>query len=309
MVKYIVVVLMIGILLAGCDDFTSKPRFEGDVYTLAGHLVAGRAISLEHPIYITRSSTIEDFNLFGIYDLEAVVKVIDLTSQDTLSLVPRFDEFKIKWIDEDNNPIQSGHRYRIEVRITGYDPLIWAETLVPQSVSLVPDYYQYNVDGEGYSMDPDEDISVSYATVDERYPLALNTGNVSGAFNLMAEMYCLEEFSTALEFTVSVFGIQNPTADMESSYYASGESIRRIKFMGPYTSQSQPGQPDNFILVKDYKQAYVFFGRYRVSLYVIDDNYYRYSFMPEGYLQGGVHAALGYFGSASGGTMYTKLIR
>jgi hypothetical protein len=65
----------------------------------------------------------------------------------------------------------------------------------------------------------------------------------------------------------------------------------------------------NFLVVKDYKQAYVFFGRYRISLYIVDDNYYRYSFMPEGYFHGGVHGGLGYFGSAGGGRMYAKIVK
>jgi hypothetical protein len=46
-----------------------------------------------------------------------------------------------------------------------------------------------------------------------------------------------------------------------------------------------------------------------VTAYVIDDNYYYYKFMTDGYLHGGVVNALGCFGSKSGGTMFTKIVK
>jgi hypothetical protein len=42
---------------------------------------------------------------------------------------------------------------------------------------------------------------------------------------------------------------------------------------------------------------------------MLDDNYYSYRSKPEGYYYGGVTNALGCFGSASGGVMYTKIVK
>jgi hypothetical protein len=74
-------------------------------------------------------------------------------------------------------------------------------------------------------------------------------------------------------------------------------------------SSIQPEYTDNYIVLRDYRQAFVFFGNYKVSAYITDDNYYRYKYMPEGYLYGGVQNALGYFGSASGSVFYTKVVK
>ena len=313
MVKLLRLMLPILLLLtASCTKFTAPERFEGDVYTLAGLLIAGEAIDLEHPIYITRSTTIEDFDPFALFVANAEVTIKDLTDQTEWTLTPRPDlvEMKIKYIDAGLHVIQPEHRYRIEIQIPGYPQLITAETTVPAQAQLVPDILQNNIPGEGYSFTPDTITTMKYSEIDQKYPLAMNTGSFSGACNLMLEMYCMEEFSTEeLEFAISVFGIEHPSAEMEEGYNASGASIRRIQSVGRYVSMPQEGLVGNYVVVKDYRYAFVFLGRYRVSLYIADDNYYRYNYMPEGYFYGGVQGALGYFGSATGGRMYTKIVR
>lgn len=303
--------LMLLMLVAACDNFTSEPRFDGDVYAISGLLISDSIVSMEHPIYITKSSTIENFNSIDLFVADASVTLTDLTSNTSWSLTPAIDmiELKVKWIDENDNVIQGGHKYRIDVTIPGYDKTIWAETTVPPSVMIDPDFNQYNLPTEGYSLSETAMVPTLFDTIDSRYPLAINTGSVSGAFNFMTELFCLEEFSTDLEFTTPVFGFTHASEDMESSYYSNDESVRRIKIMGRYVSKGQAGYADNYLLVRDYKQAFVFYGRYRVSSYITDDNYYKYNFMPEGYLHGGVHNALGYFGSASGGVMYIKIVK
>ncbi len=296
---------------ASCTKFIAPERFEGEVYSLAGLLVAGKPISVQNPVYITRSTTIEDFNPLSLFVDDAIVTVKDLSNPDQwmLSAYPDMAEFKVKYIDNANNIIQAGHRYRIEIEIPGHAQLITAETTVPAQAQLVPDYMQNNVPTEGYSLTETPVTTMKYNDIDSKYPLALNTGSFSGACNFMAEMYCLEEFSTELEFTNPVFGIEHPDAEMEDSYNAGGESIRRIQFIGRYVSKPQNGLPDNYLLVKDYRQAYVFFGRYRTTLWIADDNYYKYTYMPEGYFHGGVHGGLGFFGSVAGGTMYAKIVK
>jgi len=296
------------LLVISCSKFTAPERFEGDVYTLAGLLMAGQPINSEHPVYITRSASIEDFNPMTLYVSDAIVLIKDTTTNEQWDLEPIIDftELKIKYIDLNEHIILSGHTYSIEVSIVGREQKITASTTVPQAVELVPDIYNH---GNGYTMDEASMNSIVYSEIDQKYPLALNTGSFAGSCNYLAEMYCLEEFSTALEFTTPVFGFTNPDTTMVDQYYASGESIRRIKFMGRFTSQPQPDMVGNYLLVRDYKQAFVFYGRYRVSQYIIDDNYYHYSFMPEGYFHGGVSGGLGYFGSASGGRMYCKVVK
>ncbi|MDP2174066.1 MAG: DUF4249 family protein [Candidatus Cloacimonadaceae bacterium] len=313
--KYaILFTILISLLLTSCSDFTSKPRFEGDVFAIAGFLIAGSSINLEKPVYVTRSASIEDFDPFQLFVFDATVRIheIDPAEGDTLrtfELAPALHDFMIKYIDPGENLILANHRYRIEVTVPGYDKTIWAETTVPKAVELIPDFYGHNVSGEGFSLDHNLNTTLTYSTIDNRYPLALNTGSEGGAYNFLAELYCLEAFSTDLEFTNPVFGFTYADASMEPVYNSSDGGPRRIKFLGRFTSTPQTGMIGNYLVVQDYALAFVFYGKYRVSAYIVDSNYYNYSFNPEGYLYGGVHNALGYFGSASGGVMYAEVVK
>ncbi len=311
MVKNIFILLLAVAILSSCTKFTAPERFEGEVYSIAGLLVSGHVIDSEHPVYVTRSETLAEFDPMSLFVTDAVVVIKDLTANQQwgLDMVPDLVAMKIKYVDNNNHIIQPQHRYRIEVTIPGHDGVISAETLVPVAVSLAPDFMQNNIAGEGYSINASPMPSIKYDEVDRKYPLALNTGTYAGPVNFMAEMYCLEEFSTELEFTNPVFGMDHPDAQMEDSYNAGGESIRRIQFIGPYVSKAQQGLTDNYLVIKDYRQAFVFYGDYRVTLWAADDNYYRYTYMPEGYFHGGVQGALGFFGSVSGGTMYAKITK
>ncbi|PKN73625.1 MAG: hypothetical protein CVU50_02610 [Candidatus Cloacimonetes bacterium HGW-Cloacimonetes-3] len=312
MVKYIRYLLPFVILIsASCTKFTAPERFEGEVYSLAGLLVAGKSISVQNPVYITRSTTIEAFDPLSLFVTDAIVTVKDLSNpaQWTLSVYNDSAEMKVKYIDPADHIIQPEHRYRIEIQIPGHTQLITAETTVPAQAQLIPDYLQNNIPAEGYSLTETPVSTLKYDDIDIKYPLAMNTGAFSGACNFMAEMYCMEDFSTELEFTNPIFGIEHPDAEMEDAYNAGGESIRRIQFIGRYISQPQNGSNDNYLLIKDYRQAFVFFGRYQITLWIADDNYYKYTYMPEGYFHGGVNGALGFFGSVAGGTMYAKIVK
>lgn len=305
-IKYFMPLLML--LCLSCSKFTAPQRFSGDVYTVAGLLVSGSAINLQHPVYITRSTSIEEFDPYTLFVNDAVINITDQTTDESWTLTGDPDpvEMKIKYIDQNEHIIQAGHTYHLQATIPGYDKVIEASTTVPLAASVVPDLYQH---GNGFSMDENTMPNIVYDQVDQLYPLTLNTGDEASTFNFLGEMYCLEDFSTDLEFTTPVMGVEHPDETMEDAYYAGGESIRRIKFLGCYTSQAQPDLDDNYLVIKGYRQAFVFFGRYRITLYIVDDNYYKYSYMPEGYFHGGVHNALGYFGSASGGKMYANIVK
>lgn len=311
MVRSIIISLLALLLLSGCTDFTAGPRFEGGVYAIAGLLVAGQAISAGYPVYLSRSADIASFDPLDIFVLEADIQIIELDTGKSWSLSPMLaiEEFKVKWIDPAQNIIQPEYSYRIQVQVPGYDKLISAETTVPPQAILNPDYYGHNVESEGYSLSEAAMGALAFDEADIRYPLALNTLDKAGTFNFQAELYCLEPFSTDLEFTTPIFGLTHPSENMEDAYSGGGTGFRRISYMGRFASSPKPEHEDNYILLKDYRQAFIFYGRYRASAYIIDNNLYRYNHMPEGYLYGGVHNALGYFGSASGGVMYVKVVK
>lgn len=307
--RHILLLLILLIGLSACD-YTSKPRFEGDVYTVAGLLVAGKSISTENPVFVTRSASIEDFDPFELFVPDANVVVIDLATQERWELEVALDPTRgFVYIDPQSRTVQAERSYRLEVEVPGYDKLIWGETTVPMQVIPVTDLYNDNPPGTGWSLDPADSNTVKYSLLDSQYPIALGTGSATGNFNFMAEVYCREPFSTDLEWTTPIFGITNLDESLEPIYNSNGQSFRRVQFMGVFTPQSKPGVTGNYLFLPDYGTSVAFYGRYRISAFIIDDNYYEYSYRPEGYFYGGIHNALGYFGSASGADYYARVIK
>jgi len=314
MVKQVIKIMMLSVILLSCllivsCDNTSGPRFKGEVFTVAGLLMADNPISLSYPIYITRSSSIEEFDPLELFVWDADVLIKDLDTGETFSLTPSLHEFKIKYIDLAEHIIQPEHHYRLEVQIPGMDSLIWAETTVPQRVELKPDPYGINPPGTGYSFDPETTNIIPFNQIDTNYPLVVSTGNTLGIFNLWIETYCMEEFSTNLEYTNQLLQEMHPSANIEELYNQGSLGIRRLELANRFQSAPLEGLPGYYVVLKNYSTAFIFYGKYRVRVWVIDDNYYRFHYMVDGYLHGGVHNALGYFGSASGGELYARIIK
>jgi hypothetical protein len=300
--------LFLLLLLTACEN-TSGPRFDGDVFTVAGLLVAGQRVDAEHPIYVTRSASIDDFDPLQLFVMDANVKIIDLADSSEIILIPMLDAMRIKYTDPIETLIQPEHTYRIEVEVPGYDKLIWAETSVPQSVTPAPDPWGTDLPGTGFSTDPETANTTPYSQLDAQYPLVLNTGSTQGNYYFSGEVYCLEEFSTDLEFTTTVFGISHLSEDMEDAYNSGQLGFRRINFLNRFSSAPHNGSADNYLVIGNLSFFFALYGKYRVTAMITDENYYRYSSMDEGYLHGGVHNALGYFGSASGGVLYTRIVK
>lgn len=315
---YIFVIMLFSILLSGCTDFVSPERFTKEHYSLNGILKAGKTISFEDPVWIGKSTSLSNLNSAELFVNNAVVKIIQTsTAKDTMSFylspvqvpIPDTDRLVTFYIDPMGHVIQPEFTYRIEVTIPGYNKLISAETTVPKAAQLVPNFNYTPPAGQGYTTDPnDSTTTIRYPEVDMHYPVTLRVdGNQS--VNFMVELFCREEFSTDLEFTTAFMGQEHPTEDLEPNYYqVSGESIRRINIMSKFVSK-QHTDSNWYVSMTDYRQAFVFYGRYQVTAYIMDDNYFTYKYMPEGYYYGGVNNALGCFGSASGGVLYTKIVK
>ena len=157
------------LLLLSCES-TSGPRFKGEVYSLAALLVAGQPLNEEHPVYLTRSSEIEDFNYLQIFVTDAKITLRDLTSGQEFTLQPGMAGILPAYLDPEQRLIEAEHRYRIEARIPGYQPVIWAETTVPQAITLETDVYGNNADGEGYSFDEQTQNQMPFNRIDSDFP-------------------------------------------------------------------------------------------------------------------------------------------
>jgi hypothetical protein len=323
-----ITIILLSIFLTSCTDFVSGERFTQAHYTLNALLKSGTTITQENPVIICKMVNLSQLNEPDMYISEATVIIREfqknpaspesapvydiLTKQfalqqglhqlDSLRIIPCF-------YDPAGNLIQPDYKYHIEINIPGYDKVISADTIVPKAAQLVPNFNYTPPAGQGFTTDPADTVSsIPYPLVDQHYPVTIKVDGYQ-SINYMVELYCREEFSTDLEFTTVFMGQEHPTQDVESNYYqASGETIRRINIMANFVSR-QHTDGNWYVSLTDYRQAFVFYGRYQITAYVLDDNYFKYKYMPEGYYYGGVKNAFGCFGSAGGGTMYTKIIR
>jgi hypothetical protein len=310
------------ILLTSCTDFVSPKRFTEPHYTVNALLKSGTSISQENPVSICK---VPGLNLSEVFVLDAIVTIKEyqknpatnnydiLTKQFnlTLGLNPVDAMFVPCYFDPANNLIQSGFKYHIDVTIPGYDKIISADTIVPEAAELVPNFNYTPTAGQGYTTDPADTLaSIPFSQVDLNYPVSVKLvgADRQQTVNFIVELYCREEFSTQLEYTTAFMGLEHPTEADEDNYYSSGDTIRRFMIMSKFISK-QHTDGKWYVSWTDYRQAFGFYGKYRVTALVLDENYWNYRSKPEGYYYGGVKNAFGCFGSASGGVMYTKIVK
>jgi len=299
MKKYIYIIL-VGLLLTSCLDFTSPDRYTKKLYYLTGLLNQGSTITLENPVLLGKTIPAEGATLEDLFIMDADVKVYEYNRENQLtnsvqldfSYDPDPEDEKWGYVDlEGLMVIQSGFRYEI-IAINEQDT-ISASTVVPETISVLPD-------PTGYTDDPEDEPypEMVYDYVDRDHPIQIQTVD-NEVFPLYAEFYCLEEWYEA-EW-VRPFNSDYPEDEEEYENPSNGSPRKIVSFY--------PFQPvNNLVNYQFYQSAFVFYGRYEVIINAIDDNYYHYLYKPEGYNHGGINGGIGYFGSVSGKKMYTNIV-
>jgi len=297
--KKIILIFIIGITIASCLDFTSITRHNELQYFLTGLLVEGKTVNFENPVVVDKTILAEggSFNdmLIGdanvmLYEMDDLEIIQDSTNLVGIEIVPNSGIYY--YVDMfEHLTIKPEMSYKIEAHTT--DTSLWAITKVPQSISILPD--------TGYTVDtlatgwPE----MVYDTIDSEHPIEIVTHD-NESFCLYAEFYCLEEWQNAQY--VNVFG-GHESPDDEEEYENPGNGSPR-KIISYYLYQPE----NNLVTFGFYQSAFVFFGRYQLTISAMDENYFHYLYKPEGYNHGGINGGIGYFGSSSSHTMYTKIV-
>ncbi len=300
MKKITILLILIGILLAftACSDYVSGPRYENEKYIVTGLLVKGQGITLQNPIVVGRTINVNGGNIANIAIDSAQVRIIDITDNNQsypLSFDINYAELKLGYFDQSNQLIISaGHTYKLEA-VIGSDTLS-AFTTVPDSIRVM--------DNEGYSF---QNVlpyhTMKYDLIDIDYKTKIETFSPNNV-NIFVEYYCLDEWDE-VEYTISFGGITKPESEEEYENMLDG-SPRKYTDYFQYKPVLENG---HYTLSLGFTQlSYEFFGNYRVKVYAIDNNYYSYLYKPEGYRFGGIKNGYGYFGSANGQTLWTKII-
>ncbi|MCD4818786.1 MAG: DUF4249 domain-containing protein [Candidatus Cloacimonetes bacterium] len=302
-----ILILGLVLLLISCDDLTSGKRFTEQYYTLTGLLIEGETVSTENYIFLGRTIEAEGGNLSDIYIDDAQVKLINQTLNDTIFLTffyeVSIETFKFGYYDAaEQMIINAGHSYRIEAEIPeqdGSNGFVWSETTIPSEIILNPD------NDESFTDNPELIFpTLSYETANTEHPLTIQASSID-VISLLFQFYCLEDYKDAI-FVHDFHGSEEHPETPEDYEHPQTGMPRKIKWFFKY----QPEFVNNayYIYDRGYRSNLVFYGRYEIKVLSIDENYYQYLYKVDGYKYGGIQNGYGYFGSASGGKLYTKVV-
>jgi hypothetical protein len=307
--KYLMFAIIIIITLSACE-LTSPVRFENDMLVIAGYLQAGKAVSIDNPVFVGKTVAAEGGHFFDIFLDDAFVTIedINLTQKDTLYF--GIYGTKIGYYN-DNLIIQSGHSYKISVRalIDSMTINAYAITTVPDSVVLNLDYYGYATPDTGYAEEYSSQLpKIKYSQIEEKFPVYSRYANGDVIYSYY-HYYCLAEFSTALEFTNPIMGYNHLEEDDEESYNSPLSYNMRESTMIWRYQPLQDEQGDWFLLEETYDGGFTYYAPYRLTIYSVDQNFYTYKYHSESYFYGGIQGGIGYFGSVAGEDFFTEIIK
>ncbi len=302
---YVVVVIALVSIFA-CSDNVSGVRNKKDTYIITGLLYEGRTIN-DNGIQVFKtidvSSNVLDINDMAITDANITVILRDETDNIDIALSP-VQGASYVYIDPSEHIIQPNHTYKIIAIIDEQE--VTATTTVPQHMEILPNttaFLRHDAELAGKYADW-KFPQVKEDTYDANHPWQLHT--MRKKVNLFVNFYCLidRELWEKVEYA-NYFGPgDGPEEEDEYEDYAYDSWPRRIKSFYGYETNDE-----DLIIESGYQSGFVFYGKYRVKLYSIDDNYYKYLYKQEGYKHGGVVNGWGYFGSVSGGIMYTEVVK
>ena len=304
MVKLLSLLITI-ILLANftaCADLTSGRRFHEPYMVIAGTIIAGEPISRDNPIFIGRTIDVNGGNLLDLFIANATVFIEEVESEQRQQLFPVpiviGDIFNISmgYFDPTGNfIIKPGKTYRLTA-IVGVDT-VWAETTVPDEFTVLENF--------GYIQNLSETFpQMSHSDIDRYFPIEISVGRQENK-RVFIEFYCLEKWENAY-YVLSDFLGSTPinAADYENPMNG---APRRMTDFGVYFPSQRDGQ---YIIRTPFNQLhFIFFGKYRVTVKIVDENFHTYRYKSEGFFHGGVNNGIGFFGSASRQVLFTEIVR
>ena len=290
--------LILILALTSCVEFTSDKRFATEYIVMSGTIYAGETITLESPIFIGRSVSVNIIDIRRLFISDAQVYITDIETSISQDLSFGYDEdnFKIGYYDPSESfIIESGKTYRLTA-IVGRDT-VWAETTVPQDFEIL--------ENSGYTYDVNSVYpKMVFNEIDEFHTITLRvTDEIETVVYL--EHYCLEEFEDATFIRTS--GLIERTLESEEDYesFMSGFP-RRSSFIFNYFPSLVEGE----LLVRTIgnSQDFIFYRRHRVTVAVVDENFFKYRYKSMSFFQGGINNGIGFFGSAVRKILYTDVV-
>lgn len=295
--------LIIFFLIISCTDFTSEKRFNEDYIVITGMIYSNKPITMENPIFVGTTADINNLDIESLAVKSAVVYILDL--KNNIKHYLSFDhnmpdsaliqeQLKIGFYDtlEEFIPV-SGNSYRIVVKIN--TDSVYAETTIPKDFITEPN--EKFIDNENTEIP-----LLEYHQIDN-YPIQLKLNNCD-ELPILMEYYCLEEWYNA--YWISENDLKE-TPKSPNHYENTLNGAPRLK--SQLSTYSPTIINDEYIIKLASKMSdYTFYGKHRIRVAIVDENYYNYKFKSTGYFHGGVINGVGYFGSATRYTLYTNIV-
>ena len=291
-------ILLLCLAVLSCTDFTTGRRFDDEYIVIAGTIYAGETITAENPIVVSRSIPVNGGNITDFLVTNATVFIEDIGTNETQDLSFTVDLIKRKfgYYDASNSfLIKSGKTYKLTAIVD--QDTVFAFTTVPNPFEFL--------ENEGYTVDENDVYPIMiHREIDEHYPIDIKVDNQENT-NLFVEYYCMEEWYNAIYTIFDYLGMSEQIPNTPEDYENSMNGYpRRNTDMRTYFPNNL-----NIIRIPFNQIHFLFYGRYRVTIMSIDDNYYKYNYKSQGYFHGGINGGIGYFGSAAKEIRYTYVVK
>ncbi|MBN1827377.1 MAG: DUF4249 family protein [Candidatus Eisenbacteria bacterium] len=273
------------LLAAGCGgDDLAEPDTAEEIVVFA-YLYVNEAVADSNAVYVGRNQ-----DLLDVYD-DGEAAVPDAT---VLLLEEGAAEADTLWQVSPgryNAPgviVKPLTRYQLRVEIPGR-ATITAATVTPAPFEVV----------DGPLVFPDE---MKHDEVGDKYPITFTCGDPRQIF--LVDVYCLEHWEDA-EY-VEAFG----TDDYPNDYDEYGGDAGEPRHIAPFFRiEDLEGKNGDLYEIGWYGDMMVFYGRYDVNIYSIDDNYYNYLYREHPERSGGIDGGIGVFGSACRAGWTVKVVK
>jgi len=299
--------IIMALTITSCD-LTSEKRFTPGTVVITGMIYAGEYITQRNAIYIGRSVEIDKISIEAFETGVDSVCITDLSSDPIISKKLTFtttiinNRPKIGYYDPDNNfIIISGHTYRIVAYVATGDS-VYGETTVPDRFDMLPnEKYVTNKDSIGT-------VEMKHTEIDDLWPLKIDVHSTDARAVYM-EYYCLydyEDFDGKPYLVMGDYMNMDFPIDKPEDYDSFMDGYPR---KNKYYDKIRPTQ-GNILTIPFNQFNYLFYGPYQTTIFVIDDNFFKYIYKNQGYLHGGVYnGGIGYFASAYRQTVYTTIVK
>jgi hypothetical protein len=289
-------------LLSSCSENVSEKRYTDSFYYVSCVLAAQNYIDGEQAVMLGSTLDIENAQWDMLPVRTATVTITEYTPDGIENQV-----VELLWNNESRGYIDEDHELLIKEEcayhlriVTIEGEILEADTTVPKAIVVLGDSQISESPAWAFEEPTEEWLSLPAEIADSEHPVQIATDD-NEEFNLYTEFWCYEDYLDA-EYIYPENDHDFP--DDEEEYMGSVQQYPR-RSMGFYMYQPENG----IVNFNSYQGQMKFYGRTRLEVYSIDDNYLNYLYKSEGYMAGGIQGGIGIFGSKYGRKLYTRVVK